>query len=211
MAARNITRPAQSALRDIAVAESRWHGWNGDALRVANALVNLLLQQHSAQQPSVWHPSITHMFPDLPGKYEAANIEASKETLAKLGELVNKMQQQQQQQKARTNGDGSVVESPFFYLTLEQYAALTHGVWALYEKATLERQEYIHDLNSIIKSLEGEPVALASNAFDSDAHFVRLLAWESAPGLKDAQLSVPGRTMILSLADFDELVQKEFA
>ncbi|KAJ2355915.1 hypothetical protein GGF43_002401 [Coemansia sp. RSA 2618] len=163
------------------------------------------------------------MFPDLPRKYEAANIEASKETLAKLGELnvqctnikasADELSslQQQQQQKARTNGDGSVVESPFFYFTLEQYAALAHGVWELYEKATLERQEYIHDLNSIIKSLEGEPVALASNAFDSDAHFVRLLAWESAPGLKDAQLSVPGRTMILSLADFDELVQKEFA
>ncbi|KAJ2788958.1 hypothetical protein H4R20_007271, partial [Coemansia guatemalensis] len=91
MASRGIFRSAHEPLDEIREAERRWDGWNSDATKIANELVNLLLQQHSAQLPAVWHPSLTFMFPDLPGKFEAANIEASKAKLGQLGHALDKM------------------------------------------------------------------------------------------------------------------------
>ncbi|KAJ2554355.1 hypothetical protein IWW35_001328 [Coemansia sp. RSA 1878] len=157
------------------------------------------------------------MFPDLPAKYEEANIEAATETLTRLCDFVTKMTVQCAAIKTSATELASLhqqttndTESPFLYFTLEQYATLAHNVHALYEQATQERQTYIDDLNEIIQSLRGESTDIPERAFDSDAHFVRLLAWESSPGLKNAQMSVPSHTTILSLADFDELAQKEF-
>ncbi|KAJ2388751.1 hypothetical protein H4S02_002716 [Coemansia sp. RSA 2611] len=160
------------------------------------------------------------MFPDLPVKYEAANIDAAKDTLAKLRETAAKMTRQCANMKQATaellelqtqmdKADDGSAGAPFLYLTLAQYADLTHSACRLFDETTETRQAYIEDLEKIIRSFEGELLTLPPDALDSDMHFVRLLAWESSPGLKDARLSVSGHTVILTLADFDELMRKE--
>ncbi|KAJ2850489.1 hypothetical protein IWW36_001869 [Coemansia brasiliensis] len=219
MAIRNIPRCAEKALRDIVTAENRWHGWSSDALPVANSLVNLILQQYSAQQPSVWHPSLTFMFPDLPAKYEEANVDISKQTLAKLCEIVGKMSVQCANIKAAVKELSSLsqqaedsrgsAEPKLLYFTLKQYAELAHGAYKLYESATAMRVEYVSDLGAIVRGLAGESATFPPDAFDSDKHFVKLLNWESSPGLKDGRLEISDHPIILTLQDFDELIRSE--
>ncbi|KAJ1737994.1 hypothetical protein LPJ78_004869 [Coemansia sp. RSA 989] len=154
------------------------------------------------------------MFPDLPAKYEAANSEISQQTLAKLCEIVGKMSVQCANiKKAATEltdlAQANTGAEPSFYFTLGQYAELAHGAHKLYESAMEMRVEYVSDLGTIVKGLAGESVAYPAGAFDSDKHFVKLLTWESSPGLKEGRLEISNHSTILTLQDFDELIRNE--
>ncbi|PIA15960.1 hypothetical protein COEREDRAFT_15799 [Coemansia reversa NRRL 1564] len=222
MAPRGIFRSAHDSLNEIREGERRWDGWNSDATKVANELVNLLLQQHSAQLPAVWHPSLTFMFPDLPRRFEDVNLEESKVKLSQLRNVLDKMRQNVFNIKAaaeklnklllQTDQDtaNNTSEDPLFaFGSLRFYAELANGASKAYDCAMDTRYEHISELENTIKHFEGVSDVLPSGALDSDGQLVKLLIWQHSPGLKDSQLDVCGRNAIITLADFDELLALE--
>ncbi|KAJ2789507.1 hypothetical protein H4R20_007167, partial [Coemansia guatemalensis] len=97
----------------------------------------------------------------------------------------------------------------FSFGSLRLYSDLASGACEAYDRAMDTRYKHIAELENTIKYLEGVADVLPSGALDSDAQLVKLLVWQHSPGLKDAQLDVPGRNSIITLADFDELLALE--
>ncbi|KAJ1724800.1 hypothetical protein LPJ61_005703 [Coemansia biformis] len=219
MAQRSIVRPAHEALSDIRDAERRWDGWNSDAVKAVNALVNVLLQHHAAQQPAAWHPSLLFLFPDLVAKFEAANLHSARDALARLRTVVDKMAQHVSNIDAAADKLATLVPlvsqaagtQPFAFGTLEMYARLARAACETYKKAMTVREEHISQLDATIRALEGASAAplLPPGSLDSDAQLVKILTWQDSPGLKDARLDHPDHTTILTLADFDDLLLLE--
>ncbi|KAJ2713200.1 hypothetical protein H4R19_002370 [Coemansia spiralis] len=216
MAQRSIARPAHAALADIRDAERRWDGWNSDAAKAVNALVNVLLQHHAAQQPAAWHPSLTFLFPDLPSRFEEANLYLARDTLARLQTTVDKMAQHVSNigaaaaKLAGLDSDSGGDASPFVHGTLGMYASLAQATHAVYGQAMATRMAHIGELDATIHAFESTPPAPPPpGALDSDAQLVKILAWQDSPGLKDARLDVSDHITIITLADFDDLLLLE--
>ncbi|KAJ1809486.1 hypothetical protein LPJ56_005980 [Coemansia sp. RSA 2599] len=213
----NAERHSRAALMDIYKAERSWDGWNSDGLAIANDLINLVLQAHNSQEPSVWHPSILPQFPDLADRYLEATLVEIKKKLEQLEHKISMMNRQID--RMETAGESllrilppmgssaaKTFREPLATGSLEWYAQLISRVCRVYREAVEMRSGHIEDIRMSVTALES--VGRLGRRLDSDEQMVRLSCWLHSPGLKNALL-LDYKSSSLMLSDFDDLLKTE--
>ncbi|KAJ1718986.1 hypothetical protein LPJ53_006166 [Coemansia erecta] len=210
----NAERHSRAALMDIYKAEKSWDGWNSDAIAIANDLVNILLQAINSQEPSVWHPSILPLFPDLPARYLASATASARQKLDQLEHKITMMNRQIDRMQTAAEslvkllppeGSAAVFVEPLVLGSLTRYADLTQRTCDAYRDAVNMRTEHIDELRRTIQGFE--MMEGLTERLDSDMQLVKLSSWLHSPGLKSALLLGP--TSTLTISDFDDMLKFE--
>ncbi|KAJ1844553.1 hypothetical protein LPJ73_005134 [Coemansia sp. RSA 2703] len=210
----NAERHSRAALMDIYKAEKSWDGWNSDAVAIVNDLVNILLQAINSQEPSVWHPSILPLFPDLSTKYLASAMASACQKLEQLEHKITMMNRQIDRMQTAAEslikllppeGSTAVFVEPLVLGSLMRYADLGQRACDAYRDAVKKRTEHIDELRRTIQGFETTDAL--TDRLDSDMQLVKLSSWLHSPGLKSALLLGP--TSTLTLSDFDDMLKFE--
>ncbi|KAJ1641980.1 hypothetical protein J3B02_003788 [Coemansia erecta] len=213
----NAERHSRAALMDIYKAERSWDGWNSDGLAIANDLINLVLQAHNSQEPSVWHPSILPQFPDLADRYLEATLAEAYKKLEQLEHKISMMSRQIERMQAagesllkilppKNSTAADTFRQPFATGTLQWYADLTFRACKVYREAVDMRVTHIDELRASIIVLGS--VDRLGNRLDSEEQMAKLSCWLHSPGLKNAFL-LDSKSSSLMLSDFDDLLKAE--
>ncbi|KAJ2587792.1 hypothetical protein H4R99_008030 [Coemansia sp. RSA 1722] len=212
----NAERHSRAALMDIYKAERSWDGWNSDGLAIANDLINLVLQAHNSQEPSVWHPSLLPQFPDLAEKYLDATLVEVKKKVEQLEHKISMMNRQIERMQSAGESllkllppMGSLAldtfQQPLAMGSLQWYADLTFRVCNVYREAVDMRTEHVEEIKDSVTMLElGSQLG---RRLDSDEQMVKLSCWLHSPGLKNALLLDSNSSLMLS--DYDDLLKTE--
>ncbi|ORX68776.1 hypothetical protein DL89DRAFT_268553 [Linderina pennispora] len=207
MVSRNVERHALNALMDIYKAGRSWDGWNSDGVTLANSLINDLLQLRNSQEPAVWHPSTTLLFPDLASKYTTAMLSSARTKLNQLMHKISMMQKQIDRMLAAADELTKLIPpaasaqsaEPLAFGSLQKFSDWAHV------NAVEFRSTHAAQLLSTIECLEQNSEA-PPDALDSDRQMTNLSIWLHAPGLKESRLS---DTCPLTVADFDDMLRAE--
>lgn len=219
----NVGRHARAALLDVYKAEKSWQGWNEDSVAIANELVNILLQLRNAQEPSVWHPNLARLFPDLPEKFTIASLKTAQQKHKQLQHKVSMMHRQIERMQTASetlvkllpppNLANSKEESPLVLGTIRWYAEVIDNVCQIYKQAMAMRQEHLDQMEQTRQSfsINSSPATvLKEGSLDSDTQLANLAMWLHSPGFLTASVSSKHTgSSTFTLADFQDLLRIE--
>ncbi|KAJ2387815.1 hypothetical protein GGI23_006192 [Coemansia sp. RSA 2559] len=183
----------------------------------------MLLQLNNSHQPTVWHPSILPLFPDLPSKFHTASVRTSEQRLgrikatrekmakcvASMSDAANWLRDYATLTAKNTGPEDSLAQDkgPFLSGSAERYAEATGAASSLCNDVADMRTDQIRKLQDMVDFLKGDTdIALPPNTFENDTQVVNIMKWRELPGILDKKLLGPGSASTLTLAGLKDIL-----
>ncbi|KAJ2507043.1 hypothetical protein H4217_008895 [Coemansia sp. RSA 1939] len=196
---------ARKQLRLFYDALCSWDVCQRDFIEDIEVLLRMLLQLSNSHQPTVWHPSILPLFPDLPAKFQSATLRTSEQRLGMIKSTADKMSKWvglmfdaahwlTEHAAAFSVEKESLAEtrSPFVCGSVERYAEAAVGASNLCRDIVGMRSGQIGKVQDMLDSLKGESdVVLPPNTFENNTQVVNIMLWRELPGTLDRSLLGP--------------------